>query len=148
MKSACPVTGKIPRISRGGLDLRTLTATRKGGDSKTSALRAGMPERSPLYLAMTRQHKAWSAMPPKEADKLYGEQLAWVKEWIMGGAPWPDAARTEAIAKAKAWSTEDGITVTTAGGLSPQWTTTTLPVLTAISCAAALPTDATTTPMR
>jgi hypothetical protein len=41
------------------------------------------------------------------------EQLAWIKDWITGGAPWPDEAKRNAIAKASAdkWSAEDGITV-------------------------------------
>ena len=32
-------------------------------------------------------------MPPKEADKLTAEQIGWIKDWIVGGAPWPDEAR-------------------------------------------------------
>ncbi|OYW77191.1 MAG: hypothetical protein B7Z37_05450 [Verrucomicrobia bacterium 12-59-8] len=62
-------------------------------------------------------------MPPKEADKLYAEQLNWIKAWITGGAPWPNETKRNAIAKANAekWSAEDGITVKTTGALSPEW---------------------------
>jgi mono/diheme cytochrome c family protein len=108
---------------KGGLDMRSLAAVLKGGDSEVPALVVGKPEESPLYLAATRTHDDWEAMPPKEADKLYAEQLGWLKEWIAGGAPWPDDARQKEIAKANeaAWSAEDGVVVKTVGALSPEW---------------------------
>ncbi|WP_395752088.1 PSD1 and planctomycete cytochrome C domain-containing protein [Prosthecobacter sp.] len=109
---------------KGGLDMRTLQSTLKGGESEKTAVVPGKPEESPLYLASTRQHEDdWEAMPPKEADKLYAEQLGWIKAWIAGGAPWPDEVKREAIAKANAekWSAEDGVTVKTTGALSPEW---------------------------
>ena len=116
--------GKDEAKIKGGLDLRTLAATLKGGDSGKPAIVAGKPDASPLYLAVTRKHDDWEPMPPKEADKLYAEQVTWIKDWIAGGAPWPDAARAQAIAKANeaAWSAEDGVTVKTSGGQSPEWT--------------------------
>ena len=110
---------------KGGLDMRTLASTLKGGDSEKPGFVAGKPEESPLYLAVTRAHdNDWKAMPPKEADKLYVEQIAWIKDWIAGGAPWPDEARVQVIAKANEakWSAEDGVEVKTSGGLSPEWT--------------------------
>ncbi len=109
---------------KGGLDLRSPGAVLKGGDSGLPGLVAGKPEESPLYLAATRGHEDWEAMPPKEADQLYAEQLGWIRDWIAGGAPWPDQAKVNAIAAAHAttWETEDGIVVKTAGGLSPEWT--------------------------
>ena len=109
---------------KGGYDMRTLESALKGGESETKSIVPGKPEESPLYLATTRQHEAdWEPMPPKEADKLYAPQLAWIKAWIAGGAPWPDEAKRIAIAKANAekWSAEDGITVKTTGALSPEW---------------------------
>ncbi|MDP4585628.1 MAG: hypothetical protein NWT04_17075, partial [Verrucomicrobiales bacterium] len=75
---------------KGGLDMRSLASTLKGGDSETPGLIPGKPEESPLYLASLRTHDDWEAMPPKEADQLYSEQTAWIKDWIAGGAPWPD----------------------------------------------------------
>ena len=103
--------------------MRTLESAIKGGESKTKALVPGKPEESPLYLASTRQHDDWEPMPPKEADQLKSEQLAWIKEWIAGGAPWPDEVKRNAIAKASAdkWSAEDGITVKVKGALTPEW---------------------------
>jgi len=104
-------------------DMRTLESAIKGGESEAKALAPGKPEESPLYLASTRTHDDWEPMPPKEADKLSSEQLAWIKEWITGGAPWPDETKRNAIAKANAdkWSAEDGITVKVTGALSPEW---------------------------
>ncbi len=109
---------------RGGFDLRSLEAVLKGGDSGQPGLVAGDPEQSPLYLSTTREHEDWEAMPPKEADRLYAEQLDWIKEWIAAGAPWPDEAKATLVAKAHAaaWDAEDGVRVSTSGGLSDEWT--------------------------
>ncbi len=109
---------------KGGLDLRTLGSVLTGGDSGVPGFVAGKPQESPLYLATTRAHDEWSAMPPKDADKLTAEQIGWIQDWITGGAAWPDADRVQAIAAANEaqWSAEDGIVMNTAGGLSPEWT--------------------------
>ena len=104
-------------------DMRSLESATKGGESGVKALVPGKPEESPLYLASTRQHEDWEPMPPKEADQLKSEQLAWIKEWIAGGAPWPEEAKRNAIAKASAekWSAEDGIIVKVKAALTPEW---------------------------
>lgn len=105
-------------------DMRTLASATEGGESGSRAITPGKPGQSPLYLASTRQHTDdWEPMPPKEADKLYAEQLTWIKDWIAAGAPWPDEARRNAITKAnqKSWNAEDGITVKVSGALSPEW---------------------------
>jgi mono/diheme cytochrome c family protein len=116
--------GKDEAKIKGGLDLRSLAETLIGGDSGKPALVAGRPEQSPLYLAITRTHDDWEAMPPKENDRLSAEQVSWIKEWIAAGAPWPEAAKQKEIAAANAekWSAEDGIVVPTSGGLSDDWT--------------------------
>ncbi len=117
--------GKDEKKIKGDLDLRTATTTLKGGESGDPAIVAGKPEKSPLYLSVTRQHADdWEPMPPKEADKLTTQQIAWIKDWIAGGAPWPDEARLQALSKtnAAAWSAEDGTPVKTSGGLAPEWT--------------------------
>jgi hypothetical protein len=63
-------------------------------------------------------------MPPKDSERLSEEQLKWLREWIAGGADWPNAKRIAEIAKANAetWSAEDGVMVTTSAGLSADWT--------------------------
>ena len=86
--------GDNPEKLKGDLDMRTRAGLLKGGESEESALVPGKAMTSPLYLAVTRAHEAdWSAMPPKENDKLSAEQVGYIKEWITAGAPWPDAKR-------------------------------------------------------
>lgn len=108
----------------GALDLRSLEGLNKGGDSGLAAIKPGDPSASPLYIAVTRTSDDWSAMPPKDADQLTAEQLTWLRRWIETGSVWPDAERTHSIENdyAQQWSAEDGITVTTSGGLSLDWT--------------------------
>ena len=104
--------------------MRSRETAFKGGQSGEAAIVPGQPEKSPLCLSVTRQHEdEWAPMPPKEADKLYAEQIAWIKDWIAAGAPWPDEAKAREIAKANAgkWAAEDGAPVKTSGGLSPEW---------------------------
>ena len=115
--------GNDEKKIKAGLDMRTLASTLKGGESGAPALVPGKPEESPLYLSATRKHDDWEPMPPKEADQLKPEQITWIKEWISGGAPWPDEARRNAIAKASAekWSAEDGVTMKVSGALTPEW---------------------------
>jgi mono/diheme cytochrome c family protein len=110
---------------KGKLDLRHRAGLLKGGASGNPAIIPGQPETSPLYLAVTRAAAHdWSPMPPKEAEQLSAEELGWIKQWIAGGAPWPDAKRANQLAAANAdkWAAEDGLPVKTSGGLSPEWT--------------------------
>ncbi len=115
--------GKDVEDIKGGLDMRSLSGLLKGGDSESPAVVIGKAEESPIYLAATRTHDAWSAMPPKDADRLYAEQLTWMKDWIAGGAPWPNDSEAQAIAIANAekWNAEDGVVVKTTGALSEAW---------------------------
>jgi mono/diheme cytochrome c family protein len=116
--------GKDEAKIKGGYDMRTRAAFFKGGDSEEPAVVAGAPEKSPLYLAIQRASDDWKPMPPKENDQLTAEQIGWVRTWIAGGAPWPDDAAQQTIARANAdkWSAEDGVAVPTSGGLAPEWT--------------------------
>ena len=116
--------GDDPEKLKGDLDMRTRAGLLKGGESEESALVPGKAIASPLYLAVTRAHEDdWSAMPPKENDKLSAEQIGYIKEWITAGAPWPDAKRVVAILKeADPWGETDGVMVKTSGGLDAGWT--------------------------
>lgn len=116
--------GKDPEKLKGKLDMRSLAAITSGGVSGEPAIIANKPEASPIYLAAKRQSEEWSAMPPKESEKLTQEELARLKRWIETGAAWPEAERRKAIEKKfqDQWSLEDGITVHTSGGLDEQWT--------------------------
>lgn len=115
--------GKDEAKIKGGLDMRTLASTLKGGDSEATSLVPGKPEGSPLYLAATRTHEEWEAMPPKEKDALTEAQLGWLKSWITEGAPWPEEEERQKIAQAhaQAWEAEDGLIIKTTGALSPDW---------------------------
>jgi len=113
--------GQEPEKLKGGLDLRTRAGLMKGGESGKPGLTGKLAE-SPLWLSVSRSSKEWSAMPPKENDKLLSLQLAAVKAWIEAGSPWPTEAR---IAELKALALKEpkgGIAVKTSGGLSQEWT--------------------------
>ncbi|MDA1231479.1 MAG: hypothetical protein O2856_11945 [Planctomycetota bacterium] len=61
----------------------------KGGESGDPAIVPGKPDESTLYSAISWKELE---MPPKENDRLTVEQIAIVRRWIEGGAPWPDDA--------------------------------------------------------
>ena len=116
--------GGDPEEIEGSLDLRSPEGLTAGGVSGESAVVAGKPEDSPLFLATRRDEDLWSAMPPKEAEQLSAKQLEWLREWIATGAKWPTKDRQEAIQAEyeRSWSVEDGVAVKTSGGLSADWT--------------------------
>ncbi|MEW6304293.1 MAG: PSD1 and planctomycete cytochrome C domain-containing protein [Verrucomicrobiota bacterium] len=114
--------GDDPKKIKGDFVMLTREALLKGGESEKPSIVPGKPEESPLYIAVTRKDEDL-VMPPKENDKLTSEQVEYIKQWIAGGAPWPNETRLKEIAKvADKWSAEDGIAVATSGGLSPDWT--------------------------
>jgi mono/diheme cytochrome c family protein len=108
---------------KGGLDLTSRAGLLRGGDSGTPAIVAGKATDSPLYKAVTRTDPGFSAMPPKDNDKLTDAQVKAIRDWIDGGAPWPSDRRVAEIVKEAAdASRRAGVTVRTSGGLSPDWT--------------------------
>jgi mono/diheme cytochrome c family protein len=108
----------------GEFSIADRAAFRKGGASGEPLVVPGKPEQSPLFMAVLRESEQWSAMPPKEAEKLTPQQLLWIRTWIEQNAPWPDADRIEEIRQqyAEEWNRDDGVQVTTSGGLSEEWT--------------------------
>ena len=117
--------GEAGKKLKGNLDLSSQAAMLRGGESEETSVVPGKPLASPLYLAASREHENdWSAMPPKENDKLTAGQLAVLKRWIELGAPWPDA-KTQAryITEERAKPvTAEGVLVKTSGGTSEDWT--------------------------
>ena len=109
---------------KGDFDMRNRAGLLKGGESEGPSIVPGKPLQSPLYLAVTREHEDdWESMPPKENDKLSTVQVAYIKDWIAGGAPWPDVKRIAELLKQKdPWAVEGGLLVKTSGGLSEDWT--------------------------
>ena len=115
--------GKTAERVEGGLVLTEATGISRAADSGHPAVVPGAPEASPLIRAVGRDDDDFSAMPPKEADRLSANEIQWLREWIAGGAPWPDEERLALIQRqfANDWSAEDGVQVATSGGLSPEW---------------------------
>ena len=102
----------------GGFDIRSRKSVLKGGDNfESELLFPGDSAKGHLLAIVSRQEDGFE-MPPKEADQLTQEEVWAIRDWIDGGAPWPDAARVEQIYKSYA----KGIVWKTSGGLSKAWT--------------------------
>ena len=112
--------GDKPDDIKGGLDLRSRATAVRGGDSGEPAWMAGKPDRSPLFIAVTRRDAAL-VMPPKENDKLSAEQVESIRRWIMAGAAWPAAERLKELGDPSI-NAADGVIVHTSGGRTPEWT--------------------------
>lgn len=101
----------------GEFDMRSREALLAGGESGEAAIVPGDAAGSPLVRAIE-----WDGleMPPKENDRLAAGQIAVVRAWVDGGAPWPDEATIERLrSDAEAAGV---VRVTTSGGLSEDWT--------------------------
>ena len=125
LKARClPCHGEKPGKLKGDFDLRSRVGLLAGGESEKPSVVAGKPLESPLYLAVTRKHEDdWSAMPPKENDRLSEAEVKHIGDWIAGGAPWPGAKRlAELLEQENPWAAEGGVTVKTSGGLNAGWT--------------------------
>lgn len=116
--------GQDPELVEGNIDFRAIAPLTAGGDSGEAGIVPGKPNKSSIYLAALRDEEDFSAMPPKESEALSKEQLSWLKRWIETGAQWPSEERISSIEiqYADEWSVEDGVTVTTSGGLASSWT--------------------------
>lgn len=93
---ACHTTARM-----GGLRLDSREAALKGG-GRGPAIVPGDPERSRLIAAVEHRTEQLK-MPPQ--GKLTEAEIAALREWVKGGAPWP-AARTgvDAAAEKGFWS--------------------------------------------
>ena len=120
---ACHGEGPNNKI-KGDLDMRSLNGLIEGGESGESAIIPGKAIESPLYLAVTRVHEDdWSAMPPKENDKLNEDQIGYIRDWINGGATWPsDEKVLQILESPDPWEKGDRVKVMTSGGMDPTWT--------------------------
>lgn len=106
---------------RGSYSMLTRESMLRGGESEEQAVLPGNPEASPLYQAVL-----WEGyeMPPKENDRLTQAETEAVQQWIASGASWPDAETRAAIQlrERSVRENENGVIVTTSGGLSEDWT--------------------------
>ncbi len=102
----------------GNFDLRSRASVLDGGNSfGDEVLVPGDADASRLYAMVCRSMEDFE-MPPKEAERLTDEETSAVRDWINGGAPWPDSYRVAEIYRKHA----DGIPWPTRGGLSDDWT--------------------------
>ena len=114
--------GNDPENIKAEFDMRTIESIVRGGESGVAALVPKDSPQSPLYLAITRSHDQWSAMPPKENDRLNDQQIEWIQQWIDAGAPWPSAEQLARLAgKPDKWSKNEGISLRTDGALDSDW---------------------------
>ncbi len=113
--------GEDPDDLKGEFDVRTREALLTGGESEEPSIVVGNPDESPLYQAVL-----WEIleMPPKENDRLTKQETDFIRDWILAGAPWPDAARQDDIRsrEARVLENEDGVIIPNSGGLSDEWT--------------------------
>ncbi len=112
--------GGDPDKIEGGLNLKDHENLLTGGNSGEPAVIPGDPEKSLLYQSIMRLNED-IAMPPKEGDKLSEIELQIIRDWISGGAPWPDAARIAEIKQDTSWQYGNRIRVQTSRGLSETW---------------------------
>ncbi|MFC7338894.1 PSD1 and planctomycete cytochrome C domain-containing protein [Haloferula chungangensis] len=115
--------GEDPEKIKGDLNLMTREGMLRGGESGRPVLVPGNAETSTLYQAVTWQDEDLE-MPPKENDRLNPQQVEWIKQWIDGGAPWPDEATQRSYQKAERANkeNEDGVIVDHSGGQADAWT--------------------------
>ncbi len=115
--------GREPGVLLGGLDLTSREGLLRGGDTSQQVVVPGNAGASLLYQAVLRTNPKIQ-MPPKETDRLTEAQAWKIRDWINGGAPWPDAETErgyveEALVQGR---TAAGVSVATSGGLSDAWT--------------------------
>ena len=79
--------GGDPDDIKGDFSVLDREALLRGGESEEPAIVPGSPDDGTLIEAIS-----WEGyeMPPKENDRLTGEQVELFREWIKKGAPWPD----------------------------------------------------------
>lgn len=109
--------GSDPDKIKGELILLTREEMLTGGEYSDKVLVPGKAEESDLYIAVTWKNEDLE-MPPKENDRLTEEQIWIIRDWINGGAPWPNEERIAQIVEKFA----EGVIVETSGGLSEDWT--------------------------
>ena len=101
----------------GGLDLTSRAGLLRGGDTFGARIVvAGDASSSVLYRVVSGAEPDY-VMPPKESERLSRSEAWALRDWIKGGAPWPDAARRRHIAR----SMETGVPLRTSGGLADSW---------------------------
>lgn len=106
---------------KGDYDVTSRKALLAGGESEEASVLPGDPDESPLMWAIK-----WESMemPPKENDRLTETEIQYFSDWITAGAPWPSTEVQAEIrhAESQVRENEDGILISTSGGLADEWT--------------------------
>ena len=115
--------GDDPEEIEGGLVMHTLDDILFGGDGFDNVLIPGDAKGSFMITAMKWEDPDYE-MPPKENDRLTPDQIVDFETWINAGALWPSEERQNEIrlAEQHVAENEDGILMTTSGGLGDEWT--------------------------
>ncbi|MCH9022364.1 MAG: PSD1 domain-containing protein [Planctomycetes bacterium] len=112
--------GDDPEKIKSDFDMSTHQSFLKGGESHKAPVVPGYPDRSPLFIALTWEDEDFR-MPPKERNRLTPEQVEMIRLWIEQGAVWAEPSDKEN--PKSSWSqNEEGVRVSTSGGLTPDWT--------------------------
>ncbi len=125
LQTRCVVChGKDNNDIRGGLDLRLRETMMLGGDSGQSAIDSDFPDQSPILLSVLREDDQWSAMPPKENDRLSESEIQSLRKWVHDGAIWPSEKRITEILDQSVWPQSTNSveqTVATSPALDAAW---------------------------
>ena len=100
-------------VTKGNLNLETLTSTLKGGD-EGKAIVLGKPEESQLYLKIIEGENKKKPEMPRKKPALAKADVEKIKSWIEQGAAWPKEIVLKEKAKADGsfWSFKPIIKVT------------------------------------
>ena len=106
--------GQDPKDLKGGFHLESRRNPHEGWRSiRRPGAPPGNASESALYRLVSRQEKDME-MPPKASEQLTKEELAWVREWIDAGAPWPEASVISSLKE----DSKDQVKVLTSGPAS------------------------------
>jgi len=86
-------------VTKGNLNLETLTSTLKGGD-EGKAIVPGKPEQSQLYLKIIEGENKKKPEMPRKKPALAKADVEKIKAWIEQGAAWPKEIVLKEKAKA------------------------------------------------
>ena len=87
LESRC-ISCHSSKKQKGDLNLSTLLASTKGGDSG-AAVTPNNPDASLLIERISLPHDDEEIMPPK-GEPLNQEEISLLTSWIQNGAQWPD----------------------------------------------------------
>ncbi len=113
--------GGEPDEIEGSFDMTTRIGMLRGGASGMAAIIPGSPNESPILEAVKRVDPDL-AMPPKVTERLSPEEVEFLRQWIEGGAPWPDDETRAQILEDPRWKGKGKVTIPTEGALAESWT--------------------------